>query len=120
MQTRRDFVGQLVRFRKARGMTQMQLAKAAGISQQQISNIETGQANPRLDTVIALLMGLGGSLTIVPNRQGPATGGRVDASGSNLTWNSGDNQSPPASDAGPKPRSRVSGLIVPDEDDDAG
>ncbi|MFY0633652.1 MAG: helix-turn-helix transcriptional regulator [Vannielia sp.] len=43
-----DFTDSLARLRKERGLTQAQLADAAGINQATISKIERGEANPTL------------------------------------------------------------------------
>ena len=120
MQSRREFVRQLVRFRKSRGMTQLDLAKAAGISQQQISNIETGRSNPHLDTLLALMMGFGGSLTIVPSGKEKNRAESSQERDDSRDEIRGAVGWPPSNDVGRLPRSRVAGLIVPDEDDDAG
>jgi transcriptional regulator with XRE-family HTH domain len=45
-------------------MTQPELAKASGIQQAEISRIETGRANPTIDTVTRLTRALGTHLTL--------------------------------------------------------
>jgi DNA-binding XRE family transcriptional regulator len=55
---------QLAEIRKQLGLTQTQLAEAAGLSQARISQIEKGSATS-LDTLRAYVVGLGGHLDIV-------------------------------------------------------
>jgi DNA-binding XRE family transcriptional regulator len=55
---------QLAEIRKQLGMTQAQLATAAGLSQARISQIENGTVT-NLDTLRAYVTGLGGHLDIV-------------------------------------------------------
>jgi ribosome-binding protein aMBF1 (putative translation factor) len=52
--------------RLAAGLTQQQLAAAAGVSQADISRIERGQANPTTETLEALAVPLGVTLDLVP------------------------------------------------------
>jgi DNA-binding XRE family transcriptional regulator len=55
---------QLADIRKQLGMTQQQLAEAAGVSQARISQIENGEVTS-LETLRAYVAGLGGHLDIV-------------------------------------------------------
>lgn len=55
---------QLAEIRKQLGMTQTQLAEAAGLSQARISQIEKG-AVTNLETLRAYVAGLGGQLDVV-------------------------------------------------------
>jgi DNA-binding XRE family transcriptional regulator len=55
---------QLAEIRKQLGLTQTQLAEAAGLSQARISQIENGTATS-LETLRAYVAGLGGHLDIV-------------------------------------------------------
>jgi DNA-binding XRE family transcriptional regulator len=55
---------QLAEVRKQLGVTQAQLAEAAGLSQARISQIENGDATG-LDTVRAYVTGLGGHVDVV-------------------------------------------------------
>ena len=54
--------------RKARGMTQRQLAAKAGIQQAEISRIEAGNSNPTLSTIAVLANALGAELSLRPHR----------------------------------------------------
>lgn len=51
---RTKLVAQLVNMRLEAGLTQSELAKEVGMTQEQISNIEKGTQSPRLDTIIKL------------------------------------------------------------------
>ncbi|MDO3701240.1 helix-turn-helix transcriptional regulator [Micromonospora sp. C28SCA-DRY-2] len=55
---------QLAEIRRQLGMTQSQLAEAAGLSQARISQIENGE-HTNLDTLRAYVTGLGGHLDVV-------------------------------------------------------
>ncbi|MFK3985285.1 helix-turn-helix domain-containing protein [Micromonospora sp. NPDC050397] len=55
---------QLAEIRKQLGLTQTQLAEAAGLSQARISQIESGESTS-LETLRAYVVGLGGHLDIV-------------------------------------------------------
>jgi len=55
---------QLAEIRKQLGMTQTQLAEAAGLSQARISQIESGTSTS-LETLRAYVAGLGGHLDVV-------------------------------------------------------
>ena len=50
--------------RKAKGMTQKQLAEATGINQADISKLERGNANPSLRTLQRLAAGMGMQLKL--------------------------------------------------------
>ncbi len=68
-QTRREMLAavsgaQLAEIRKQLGLTQAQLAEAAGLSQARISQIENGTATS-LETLRAYVAGLGGHLDVV-------------------------------------------------------
>jgi transcriptional regulator with XRE-family HTH domain len=54
-----DFGRRLVALRKARGMTQTELAKAAGSSSRALSSYETEVSYPPVPTIAALARGLG-------------------------------------------------------------
>jgi HTH-type transcriptional regulator/antitoxin HipB len=60
-------VGRLVqRFRHERGLNQTQLAQLAGLRQEMISKIETGQGGVKLSTICDVLAALGLEMTIAP------------------------------------------------------
>jgi transcriptional regulator with XRE-family HTH domain len=66
MQTRRNLIEQFTRLRRKRGLTQERLEALSGVSQQQISLIELGQSEPRIDTLLALAAGLRAQLALIP------------------------------------------------------
>ncbi len=51
--------------RRKRGWTQKRLAEKTGINQSEISNIESGQANPTYKTLQTLALALGGKIALV-------------------------------------------------------
>ena len=51
--------------RRALGMTQQQLAEATGVAQAAISRIESGRANPTINTLEALVEGVNANLRIL-------------------------------------------------------
>ena len=55
---------EVIRARIARGMTQTELAKAAGIDQRVISRVETGETLPTVRTLGRIADGLGDALVI--------------------------------------------------------
>ena len=57
--------GSVIRsLRELKGITQQQLAEKTGIDQAAISRIESGRANPTLNTLDALAEGVGASLLV--------------------------------------------------------
>jgi DNA-binding XRE family transcriptional regulator len=60
--------------RKARKLTQTQLAAASGVNQGEISRIERGQTNPTAYTLAALLAPLGAHLGVVRDDHGDLAG----------------------------------------------
>lgn len=61
---RRNLGQLLAQARRNRRMTQPDLAEMTGIQQAEISRIETGRANPTVDTMTRLTRALGTRLTI--------------------------------------------------------
>lgn len=51
--------------RRKRGWTQKKLAEKTGIDQSEISNLESGQANPTYKTMYAVASALGGKIDLV-------------------------------------------------------
>ncbi len=64
--TTKDIGNVLRNVRKAKGLTQTELASRAGVWQRTISNIETSASEARLDTVFDLLAALDLEFRIVP------------------------------------------------------
>jgi transcriptional regulator with XRE-family HTH domain len=58
-QERKRIGGKIADLRKARGMTQQQLADMAGLAQQNLARVETGRYSSRLDTLAAIADALG-------------------------------------------------------------
>ena len=61
-----DIGNALRKARKARGLTQAELASRAGVWQRTISNIETSASGAKLDTLFDLLAALDLELKITP------------------------------------------------------
>lgn len=64
--TTRDIGNVLRNARRAKGLTQAQLASRAGVWQRTVSNIETSASGAKLDTVFHLLAALDLEFRIVP------------------------------------------------------
>lgn len=60
-----ELAGELARRRKALGLTQVQLARRAGLQQSEVSRLESGESNPTWTTLQAVLAALGATLAIV-------------------------------------------------------
>lgn len=64
--TTKDLGHALRHMRKAKGLTQAELASRAGIWQRTVSNIETSTSGAKVDTIFDLLAALDLELHIVP------------------------------------------------------
>lgn len=60
----------LKELRKAKGMTQLDLARLSGAAQSSISDIETGAVVPGLDTYMRLLTVLNSGLQVISRTDG--------------------------------------------------
>lgn len=60
------FMGELIKARKERGISQRELERLSGVKQPIIARIESGTVSPKLDTVMKLLAAMGKKLEIVP------------------------------------------------------
>lgn len=60
----------LKELRKAKGMTQLDLARQSGAAQSSISDIETGAVVPGLDTYMRLLTVLNSGLQVISRTDG--------------------------------------------------
>jgi predicted transcriptional regulator len=58
-------IGELIKARQEKGLTQKQLEELSGVSQPVIARMEKGN-NPQLDTVLKVLAPLGKTLSVVP------------------------------------------------------
>lgn len=59
-------IGELIKARNERGITQKQLEEMSGVSQPVIARLERGTTSPKISTVMKLLAPLGKKLAIVP------------------------------------------------------
>ena len=60
-------LGRLIQgFRRERGLNQTELADLAGLRQEMVSKIETGQEGVRLGTIYSLLAALNLEMTLTP------------------------------------------------------
>ena len=59
-------IGELIKARTERGVTQKQLEEMSGVSQTVIARLERGTTSPNISTVMKLLAPLGKKLAIVP------------------------------------------------------
>jgi DNA-binding XRE family transcriptional regulator len=62
-------IGELIKARKEKGITQQQLEKLSGVKQPVIARLEKGSTSPQLTTVLKILVPLGKTLAIVPLEQ---------------------------------------------------
>jgi DNA-binding phage protein len=58
-------IGELIKARRERGITQKKLEELSGVRQPVIARMEKGN-NPQLDTVLKVLAPLGKTLSVVP------------------------------------------------------
>lgn len=59
-------IGELIRARQERGITQKQFEELSGVTQPVIAPLERGTISPNISTVMKLLAPLGKKLAIVP------------------------------------------------------
>ena len=59
-------IGELIKARNEKRITQRQLEELSGIKQPVIARIERGRATPQLDTLFRLLTSMGKTLAVVP------------------------------------------------------
>ena len=64
-----ELIGKLIEAREAQGLTQAQLAEAAGIKQSALARMESLRATPQIDTLFKVLTPMGYTLAIVPNEK---------------------------------------------------
>jgi len=68
---------QVIARRRELGLTQKQLAEAAGIHQSEVSNVERGASVPSYRTLSKIAHGLQTEVALVPVRQKAARGGHL-------------------------------------------
>jgi len=66
--TEYKILGELVKLRKEKGLTQIELARKSGNRQQAISRIENKENSPTLKTLCSLLDVLGYDIVFVPRQ----------------------------------------------------
>lgn len=59
-------IGELIKARKEKGMTQQELEQLSGVRQPVIARMEKGNTNPKIDTLLKILAPLGKTLAVVP------------------------------------------------------
>ena len=64
-----ELIGKLIQAREACGLTQAQLAAAAGVKQSAVARLETLKATPQIDTLFKVLTPMGYKLAIVPSEE---------------------------------------------------
>ena len=64
-----ELIGKLIEARESKGLTQAELAEAAGVKQSAIARLESMKATPQIDTLIKVLTPMGYKLAIVPNEK---------------------------------------------------
>jgi DNA-binding XRE family transcriptional regulator len=59
-------IGELIKARQEKGITQKQLEELSGVKQPVIARMEKGITSPQLDTILKVLAPLGKTLAVVP------------------------------------------------------
>lgn len=59
-------IGELIKARKEKGISQKQLEELSGVKQPIIARMERGITSPQIDTILKVLAPLGMTLAIVP------------------------------------------------------
>lgn len=59
-------IGELIKARQERGISQKKLEELSGVKQPIIARMEKGTTNPQIDTILKVLSPLGKTLAIVP------------------------------------------------------
>ena len=62
-------IGELIKARKEKGLSQKKLEELSGVKQPVIARMEKGQTSPQIDTILKVLAPLGKTLAIVPLEQ---------------------------------------------------
>ena len=60
-------IDELIELRKAKGLTQRELAKASNLAQPAIARLESKAATPQLDTLLKVAAALNYELELVPD-----------------------------------------------------
>lgn len=59
-------IGELIKARKEKGISQKKLEELSGVKQPIIARMEKGTTSPQIDTILKILLPLGKTLAIVP------------------------------------------------------
>ena len=59
-------IGELIKARQERGISQKKLEELSGVKQPIIARMEKGTTNPQIDTILRVLAPLGKTLAVVP------------------------------------------------------
>ena len=62
-------IDKLIELRKAKGLTQKELAQASSLTQSVIARLESKKAIPQLDTLLKVASALGCELAVVPTQR---------------------------------------------------
>lgn len=65
-----SIIGELIRARQERGISQKKLEELSGVKQPVIARMEKGSTSPQLDTILKVLAPLGKTLAVVPLETG--------------------------------------------------
>lgn len=60
-------IDKLIELRKAKGLTQKELAQASSLTQSVIARLESKKATPQLDTLLKVASALGCEIELVPS-----------------------------------------------------
>ena len=62
-------IDELIELRRAKGLTQKELAKSARLTQSVIARLESKRAIPQLDTLLKVVSALGCNIAVIPARK---------------------------------------------------
>ncbi len=62
-------IGELIKARKEKGLSQKKLEELSGLKQPVIARIERGVTSPQLNTILKILVPLGKTLAVVPLKE---------------------------------------------------
>lgn len=63
---RADIVGEVVKARREKGLSQKKLEELSGVKQPIIARMEKGHTSPQIDTILKVLAPLGKTLAVIP------------------------------------------------------
>ena len=61
-----SLIGELIKARKDKGISQKKLEELSGVKQPVIARMENGTTSPQIDTLLKVLIPLGKTLAVVP------------------------------------------------------